>query len=262
MIKHSERLLGSWFDGRKDSFGHNEYTPKTHEMIHFPEQVRIHGPLQSSSCFGGENMLQNIKNMVTCKQPKVILKQITERTLYLTEALKWRNRNKNGQFKKLIQSIAKNYHEHPNEISIPEHVLQQVHGNDANGINIKSPEMLEINGYTFAASSGKMNKNSICYYKLENCVCIGVIEYFIEMQDGKFVAQIHPMSALSINSEKFPKSTTLNDPKTFALYRIVEQTTSQSPIIIRTENIFKKGFFIDYDIYKYIVPILNVYEHN
>uniref|UniRef100_A0AC34FAY7 Uncharacterized protein n=1 Tax=Panagrolaimus sp. ES5 TaxID=591445 RepID=A0AC34FAY7_9BILA len=64
-IGKSKELLKKWFDGQKDIFPHNPYTVKAHEFTHFPEQVRIHGPLQSSSCFAGENILNKISNMVT-----------------------------------------------------------------------------------------------------------------------------------------------------------------------------------------------------
>jgi uncharacterized protein YhdP len=85
-------------------------------MMHFPDQIRIHSHLQAYTGFGGENMLRNIKNMVTCKTPKIELKQIIGRTSYLNEALKWRNKNKNGKFKKLIQSIENKHYENAKKI--------------------------------------------------------------------------------------------------------------------------------------------------
>jgi hypothetical protein len=238
-IQHSEKLLANWFDGRKDMLGSkNEYTPKSHEMMHFPDQVRLHGPLQASSCFGGENVLQNIKNMVTCKVPKVILKQITERSSYLMEALKWRNENKNGKFQKLIQSIEKKYNENPTEISLPEEVLRKVYcENISNIYNRMGPKSLEIDGYLFIASgvTTKRKNNSICYYKEENIIKVGLIEFFIEVET--FVAQVRLLAVKCIN-EKLKGSDLLQNDQTLPLYYVLEQSgaTSESVIIKDCSN--------------------------
>uniref|UniRef100_A0AC34G5C7 Uncharacterized protein n=1 Tax=Panagrolaimus sp. ES5 TaxID=591445 RepID=A0AC34G5C7_9BILA len=166
MIQHSEILLTHWFDGRKNLFGDNEYTQKAHEMMHFPNQVRIHGPLQGSSCFGGENVLQSIKNMVTCLTPQVILKQISERISQTNEISKWKNENSSSEMGSLIHSITKSKTGNSNKVVIPPEILSDIYG-DGNIMETSGPHSLEISGFTYFAIGESTSRytNSLCYFK-------------------------------------------------------------------------------------------------
>uniref|UniRef100_A0AC34FM51 Uncharacterized protein n=1 Tax=Panagrolaimus sp. ES5 TaxID=591445 RepID=A0AC34FM51_9BILA len=263
-IVHSQMLLNKWFDGRKELFKHNEYTPKTHEIMHFPEQVRSHGPLQASSCFGGENLLQSIKNMVTCKSPQVILKQIAERSSQTIAVLEWRNQNKQGKFKSLIRSIDKKSDTLIQTILLPSTsvaaaFIKQNYNMDAGS----GPKSFEINGYEYFAYGGIKNdsNDSICFFKDESGQKVGFIEYFIDIDGSTTLAQIRPIIVQPLN-QAFAKDELLNTDKSFPFYGIVKSSTSSSPLIVEIKQIIKKAFKIEFLDIIYIVPVVHAFEHN
>uniref|UniRef100_A0AC34G6K3 Uncharacterized protein n=1 Tax=Panagrolaimus sp. ES5 TaxID=591445 RepID=A0AC34G6K3_9BILA len=155
-IQHAENLLNTWFDERNGLFKHNAYVPKTHDIMHFPNQVRLHGPLQCSSCFGGENVLQTLNNMVTCKVPRTIMTQISQRLSSLNELNKWRSNQKHEKLKELLNLIEKKNEETEDEVPIPNEVLIETFGEE----NIESHKPVglkfyENSGYIYYPASSK-----------------------------------------------------------------------------------------------------------
>uniref|UniRef100_A0A914Q6K5 Uncharacterized protein n=1 Tax=Panagrolaimus davidi TaxID=227884 RepID=A0A914Q6K5_9BILA len=264
-IQHSENLLNTWFDERNALFKHNEYVPKTHDVMHFPNQVRLHGPLQCSSCFGGENVLQTLNNIVTCTVPKTIMTQISQRLSYLNVLNKWRSEQRHEKLKKMLNAIEKKTEEFVDEVSIPNDILAEIVGQE--NIDSQKPiglKMYENSGYTYYPTSSKRKKNndSLCYFKDENQrFKIGTIRYFFKTNNGKIYAQIQPLTMKPMYKQ-FDAVENLGKSNSFLFYGMVDTAETHQFMTIEANNIVKKAFLIESFNNTYVVPILHVFEHN
>uniref|UniRef100_A0AC34FVG3 Uncharacterized protein n=1 Tax=Panagrolaimus sp. ES5 TaxID=591445 RepID=A0AC34FVG3_9BILA len=264
-IQHSQNLLDTWFDERDGLFKHNVYVPKTHDIMHFPNQVRLHGPLQCSSCFGGENVLQTLSNMVTCKVPRTIITQLSQRLSYLNVLNKWRTQQKHGQLKQLLNLIEKKNEETEEEVAIPNEILIEIFGEE--NIQIQKPiglKLYENSGYIYHPTSSKRKKNndSVCYFKDANgSFKIGKIHYFFKNKDNLIFAHIQPLTIKPMY-KKFSEEDLLGNSNSFLFYGMVDQSKSHQTVTVNANNIVKKAFFIVSSKKTYVVPILHVFEHN
>uniref|UniRef100_A0A914QFS9 Uncharacterized protein n=1 Tax=Panagrolaimus davidi TaxID=227884 RepID=A0A914QFS9_9BILA len=264
-IQHSENLLNTWFDERNALFKHNEYVPKTHDVMHFPNQVRLHGPLQCSSCFGGENVLQTLNNIVTCTVPRTIMTQISQRLSYLNLLNKWRSEQRHEKLKEMLNAIEKKTEELVNEVSIPDEILAEIVGEE--NIDRQKPiglKMYENCGYTYypASSKRKKNNDSLCYFKDENQrFKLGTIRYFFKTNNSKIYAQIEPLTMKPMYKQ-FDAEENLGKSNSFLFYGMVDTAETHQFMTIEANNIVKKAFLIESLNNTYVVPILHVFEHN
>uniref|UniRef100_A0A914YXP7 Uncharacterized protein n=1 Tax=Panagrolaimus superbus TaxID=310955 RepID=A0A914YXP7_9BILA len=244
-IQQSKNLLRKWFETRNNIFPHNPYTLKTHEMTHFPDQVRIHGPLQSSSCFAGENILNKISKMVTANQGDVILKQIAERFSQESSVAEWKTRQSRGPLHRLVSILDDNSHK--NDQLLPSSsILAQGTG------STQCTKRAKISDYEFASSLLVENEtDSFCIFKHQNSYKVGCIEYIAEAGDD-FHIQIQSYEAELVNNiQEF----------VFHDYYILGERWLNL-YFCESKDVLRKGIVIKYNVKKNVCTIIPCFEHN
>ena len=84
---YAKELLVNFVQHFSSLYGANQVVYNVHCLIHIPDDVRLHGPLDMFSCFPFENFLQYLKKLV--RKPNFVLKQVVlrllERSTHLVE---------------------------------------------------------------------------------------------------------------------------------------------------------------------------------
>ncbi len=76
-INYSEKLLKCFVDNIRNLYCKTNYTHNVHNLIHLPNNVRQHGPLDNYSAFPFEDFMSEIKRMI--RKPNSVVAQIFRR---------------------------------------------------------------------------------------------------------------------------------------------------------------------------------------
>uniref|UniRef100_A0AC34QSS1 Uncharacterized protein n=1 Tax=Panagrolaimus sp. JU765 TaxID=591449 RepID=A0AC34QSS1_9BILA len=263
-MKHSEKLMRKWFADRDDLFKtiagqKNPYTPKVHDLTHLIKQTENHGPTQSTSCFAGENIMGRSDDLVTAKDPDVVLKQIFRRSRECALVKQWVCQKKEdpilGDF---INSIHKSDDFEGKATKIPATAMIAEQLNKKFGLT-----SAKINRYKFKGSPfpGKLNNNAVCFYEKsdETGLQPARIEYIVQYND-KLYCQVRNYETIPIWNKFFEKDELLSNPLSFPDYGIVVSQSS-TPVIIEADRIKRKGFLV-LSAKQYIIPLLHAFEHD
>uniref|UniRef100_A0AC34PZI2 Uncharacterized protein n=1 Tax=Panagrolaimus sp. JU765 TaxID=591449 RepID=A0AC34PZI2_9BILA len=263
-IKHSEKLMRKWFADREDLFKtvaekKNPYNPKVHDLTHLIKQTENHGPTQSTSCFGGENIMGRSDDLITAKDPTVVLKQIYRRSRECALVKRWIHRKKTDPIlADFIKSIHKsNDYEGKAAMQIPPSALIAKEKNKKFGLTTA-----KINRYQFKPSPlpEKLNNNAVCFYeKSTGELQPARIEYIVQSGTALY-CQIREYKTIPIWNDFFQKDELLSNNLSFPDYGIVKEQ-SGDPLIIPAEKIKRKGFLL-LSAKQYIIPLLHAFEHD
>ncbi|CAH0552046.1 unnamed protein product [Brassicogethes aeneus] len=83
---YAKKLLKYFINNYGDLYGHEHITYNVHNLVHLPDDVLCHGPLDSFSCFKYENYMHCIKLKIkTCQKPlQQIVNRINEEREFLS----------------------------------------------------------------------------------------------------------------------------------------------------------------------------------